>query len=173
MNKINTGLVDAAIPEVMEQRLCKEYHPTQQQMQIVIDNLRSIEEEANMEGCFDIEEGVIKERDSTVCNTVMCVAGWYAMATIYKDDHPPYSERWVYSTGVELIAETLTLDGEVGLEEWADNNPTIWGNPYGYDMFSDVGAYNGLAHNSEKPMSIIIAHLEAVKTRLPLRGSHV
>jgi hypothetical protein len=44
--------------------------------------------------------------------------------------------RYEYSIWADALAEFLGFSEEKDLECWAKDNPKIWGNKYGYDMFS-------------------------------------
>lgn len=147
------------------------HHPTPEQVQTVIDNLKKIEDQANQAGAFAIDEiGV--NTTSHDCGTVHCVAGWYAVA---NQDH-----AWIkhlinvkacdYLDGAHLIAMTLGFHNINDLGDYMLNRPDIWGNELADEMFCSMAAYNGLEEDSKNPMSIIIAHWEQVKRNVEKIG---
>ena len=147
-------------------------NPTKEQMQVVIDNLKLIEEEANKESRFDIDKPMIKEPGETVCGTVMCVGGWYAMATLFKDGFSSVDvDAYIsFKTGTHEIAKALGFSCTDDLEHWADTSPELWGNDLGSWMFYELMAYNGMDEDSmgvHNPITIIIDHFKGVQSRLP------
>jgi hypothetical protein len=45
-------------------------------------------------------------------------------------------DLYLYALWADALAEFLGFSEEKDLECWAKDNPKIWGNKYGYDMFS-------------------------------------
>lgn len=142
-------------------------HPTPEQVQTVIDNLISIQNQANKAGAFDIEEAAVSTEDHT-CGTVHCVGGWYAVAN--KCHHFVSkliaSENCDFEDGGELMAADLGFSCLPELEEYLLDNPAIWGNDRGDELLANLSAYNGLTKDSQNPMTIIIQHWQQVKKNL-------
>lgn len=143
-------------------------HPTKKQMQTVIDNLKKIEDSANVPKALRMMEGKVSGQNHE-CGTVHCVAGWYAVAIRYSDKFIKLkieNKECRFFHGASKIAEHLGFKYRNELEIWAENNPEIWGNNDGFYMFSEESAYNGMADRTDK-MSCVIEHLEGVRDRLP------
>lgn len=151
-------------------------NPTKGQMQTVIDNLRNIEELANKPGKVDMRVSEVSVYHSDclgehVCGTVHCMAGWYAVALRGKD---PKIDRLIekkdcgYIDGARKIADKLGFVSVVQMIQWAHDNPEIWGNNDGYEIFRDFKAYiPEIEIFHDKRMTGIIKHLEGVRDRLP------
>jgi hypothetical protein len=76
-----------------------------------------------------------------VCGTPMCHGGWYVVAC----DLNPLEERFYgadYLDGAMAIALALGFPTSYTLELWASDNPKLWGNEYGDDMFCCNSAFN-------------------------------
>jgi hypothetical protein len=141
--------------------------PTKKQMQTVIDNLKKIEDLANNPKSLNMMEYRVQSITHD-CGTVHCVAGWYVVAIRDNDDYIKSrikSKKCHFHHGAYRIAETLGFETLDELEEWAEDNPEIWGNQDGSYMFSEESAYNGMAERTDK-MSCVIEHLEGVRDRL-------
>ena len=85
---------------------------------------------------------------SELCGTVACHAGWYLLARRGKDviinlDHIPASEFPVetYINGAILLAQDLGFHDQIDLEDWAGDNPKLWGNTEGQVMFYNEEAF--------------------------------
>lgn len=144
-------------------------NPTVKQVNRVIKNLKRIEVDANKEGAFDISEFRVSE-NLWKCKTVFCVGGWYAISQRNAEKLKPLFESGVcdYDDGADLMSYHLGFQDGYGLQVWAKENREIWDNSEGYEMFAAIEAYNDLKCNSKNPMTIIIAHWEAVRDRLKL-----
>lgn len=133
--------------------------PTKAQFQTVIDNLKRAVNEygATSEDEFDMSEGQTSNDYGTMCGTVHCIGGWYAIATLQ-----PFNGRVSYVDGANQMALDLGFKDHFALKDWAHLNSITWGNDYGYAMFSDEAAYN-----NARSLPQAINHLEAVRYRLP------
>lgn len=143
-------------------------HPTVKQVQTLIDYLKKIEDVANKPHAFDIMENRVQINHHT-CGTVHCVAGWFCVAI--KNDDPIIKKRiegnfCTFSDGYRAMSEILGFRDVYRLETWAEDNPDIWGNEYGDNMFYHLFAYNGLQNYTKNPMTIIIKHWEDVRDRI-------
>lgn len=65
------------------------------------------------------------------CGSPMCHGGWYAAASNIQRN----TDFTHYDYGAKLMAHDLGFTDKEKLKEWADQNPKIWGNPYGIEMF--------------------------------------
>jgi hypothetical protein len=120
-------------------------NPTIKQVNYVIKKLESVREQANRESAFDMREARVYDKvDKYECGTVHCVAGWYVVANMNRQVIKDKVKNGFvgFSDGADLIANDLGLGGLVGLCEWAEDNPKIWGNVYGYDMFTGELPYD-------------------------------
>ena len=129
------------------------------------------------------------------CGTVACHAGWYAMAKmkdlenvkflhdssmnnrflLYKED-----ELITFDDGIHLMARDMGFEEGWELREWAEYNPEIWGNDYGYAMFScdgekafgysefsTAGVIKGIDENEDiLDLEKIVSHWRNVADRL-------
>jgi hypothetical protein len=120
-------------------------NPTVKQVDFVIKKLESVREQASEEGAFNINEGrVYNEIGNYECGTVHCVAGWYAFANLRrKEIKDRFKKGFVtFKDGVELMTEDLGFNIGCSLKDWAKDNPKIWGNEEGFEMFAKMSAYN-------------------------------
>ena len=89
--------------------------------------------------------------NQTECGTCACHAGWYALATTehewdgsyahFKDEKGGWAPAITYGYGADRMAEAAGYESRYKLEEWAHENPEMWGNGYGGGMFSDSRAF--------------------------------
>lgn len=133
--------------------------PTKAQFQTVIDNLNRA---VNDYGAADSEnfsmcQGTTTNDSGTICGTVHCIGGWYAISVLQ-----PFNGRVSYSNGANKMARDLGFNCYYDLKMWASNNPSIWGNEWGHAMFCDEWAYN-----NARTLPEAIVHLEGVRDRLP------
>jgi hypothetical protein len=47
-----------------------------------------------------------------------------------------------YDVRADTLADFLGFEKRRDLEDWAEENPKIWGNEYGGEMFSSQSAFN-------------------------------
>ena len=74
-------------------------------------------------------------------------------------------EPWItYSTGVALMTSFLGLEYEHNLCNWAKENPKLWGNRFGKDMFADKLAF--VPGSSSITVKDIIQHWREVADRI-------
>jgi len=132
-------------------------HPTKKQVQKVIDNFRKVLPQAQRlqrkEGC---SVNMSEINIDAACGTPMCHGGWYAVSTCKNAIN--------FSGGKTLMAEHLGFDASYELKSWAMNNPEIWGNYYGEEMFNFNRAFN---HHGKLTLPKIIRHWINVQKRLP------
>ena len=117
---------------------------------------------------LDMMEGCGRD-EGHPCGTVHCFGGWYAIALF-----DGIREFYYYDDGADEMAKHLGLkeqdrDGEFSIEEWASNNPDIWGNEYGGNVFVHARAF---LTDEKRPLGAqslkhIIDHLEEVRDRSP------
>lgn len=129
--------------------------PTQEQFQIVIDNLEKANKMANNNAKIDMMQGTVK-REQNLCGTPVCFGGWYCIGKGLSSDN--------YSHGAYHIANDLGFDNECDLKLWASTNIGIWGNNYGKIMFCDGLAF-GKKEDTGFTLKTIINHWKGVKER--------
>lgn len=125
-------------------------NPTSKKVGYLINKLKSVENLASKEGALNMNVAQVSGgKDNYKCGTVHCHAGWYAVANkrhkvIKKEIERGYCG---YTDGVELMCTDLEFnhynkDEEISLVAWAIENPKIWGNNSGKDMFRLEKAFN-------------------------------
>lgn len=127
------------------------------------DNLRTMadrfEELADAQKVLDFSEPRVAQ-----CGTVACHGGWAAV--ILVEDVGNSCGHFLQ--GAQTLAEFLRPGwGWYDLEEWADDNPELWGNEYGVDMFNSDGyrAF-GFDEPGECDLYDIAAHYRGVADRI-------
>lgn len=93
------------------------------------------------------------------CGTVHCFAGWYGV--MHQELYDPIDTYWSYSEACEAIAQKCGFCRPDYMQQWADNNSHLWGNRYGYGMFSTAAAFG-----NPKNLTDVIAHLKKVVQNL-------
>jgi hypothetical protein len=124
--------------------------PTIEQVNFVIDKLKSVTGQASEEGAFNMDEiRVYDKEDKYKCGTIHCVAGWYAVANLRRKFIKDKIKKGcvTFGTGTELMAQDLGFAYRCDLEYWAEQNPKIWGNKKGYFMFGSASAYDNEGFN--------------------------
>jgi hypothetical protein len=120
-------------------------NPTIKQVEYVIEKLESVREQASKEGAFYMREGRVYDKEYKYkCGTIHCVGGWYAFANLGREFIAGKIKKGCVSfvDGAELLARDLGLGNLNGLCNWAFDNPKIWGNKNGFDMFSNENTYD-------------------------------
>ena len=138
-------------------------NPTVKQVNFVIGRLLLVKNDALKEGAFDIAENrVYSKKSGYECGTVHCVAGWYVVANLHrKEIKDRVNKGYVdYNAGTKLMANDLGFIDKFELRDWAHDNPKIWDNLNGYDMFTDELAYNNPGFEG------VISQLRLVKQNL-------
>ena len=133
---------------------------------------------ARHEGAVDMDEGGVSRRvasslgNAHKCGTTHCHAGWYLLACEW-DGVSDYlkgsgvsfevgAHRMMRDTGMRPEGLVGSLSG--GLVEWAEDNPEIWGNPWGEDMFFCERAFGCTKDNIT--LEKIVDHWRGVAARL-------
>lgn len=132
------------------------YTPIKAQWQLVIDNFKLVLPMATSNLQLDMGEGRVNY-NGYQCGTCHCVGGWYAIAVLSRDRQLDYFD------GANAMAAHLGFRGRIHLEAWAAQNPNIWGNHYGGDMFGWEKAY-GFEIGG---LTDVVTHLEGVRDRSP------
>ena len=109
-----------------------------------------------------------------VCGTTACHAGWYLLAkegenVIIDIDNPPkeFHDKKTYEIGAELLAQDLGFDDKLDLEDWAGNNPKLWGNTEGQVMFYSEEAFGKIkSYAHDLSVEEIAEHWRAVADRI-------
>lgn len=139
-------------------------HPTKKQMQKVIDLMYTILPLTfERKRSLDMEEGQVN--CDYECGSVHCFGGWFAVACLEAGLLEGYV---TFRGGGYLMANMLGFGRRHEFECWADDNPDIWDNPYGMEMFIDKKAFKSPQRPSgAKDVADIINHLQDVQARLP------
>lgn len=141
---------------------------TSTRVQNLIDLLRKVEHRANEPKRLDMLMPEVKDTKYE-CGTVHCFAGW-ALAASGIPQADTSDKYYYYRDGVDLITNILGVSqGRHVLQNWARDNPKLWGNYNGYCMFSDLCAF-GLCESSENKMTGIINHFVKLRDRLASYG---
>ena len=87
------------------------------------------------------KEGIYSRHE---CGTVHCVAGWYLLAKRWngKDRFLKGQNNYNFEDGARLMAWDAGFNTIKKMLNWADDNPKIWGNVYGENMFTGQSAYD-------------------------------
>lgn len=113
------------------------------------------------------------------CNTYACIAGSYLLAEdcgawSVPIAHEPGVQTLTrggaeadYHKGALLMAEGLGFDSVVALLDWAEENPELWGNAFGYLMFESNMAWGG---DPELTLADCVRHLRGVAARITAAG---
>lgn len=125
-------------------------NPTSEQFKKVINNFIKILPQARFKGHLDMEEADV---EINVCGTPMCHGGWYAVAS-------KVGIRPDFADGANAMAVDLGFSYRGNLKCWADQNPKLWGNKFGYRLFSGNSAFN-----YAKTMRGVINHWIGVHNR--------
>ena len=102
-----------------------------------------------------------------LCGTVHCFAGWYLIASRLEmgDTFRPrmFSCPTSFETGKIKMEKVLN----VSLQKWANENPNLWGNRYGDDVFTNQCAFKSVKRpGGATNLNDIIDHLKEVYWRL-------
>ena len=140
--------------------------PTVAQWNVVINNLKNVEDFGNESERFNMEDGRVSDGPGK-CSSVFCIGGLYAMSQRHTDEISKAIEAGDcnYVHGADLMASHLGFRDNSHFRHWAVVNDNQWGNSLGDYMFSCVRAYNGLSEFSKFPVTIIIAHFRGVRDR--------
>jgi hypothetical protein len=139
------------------------------------------------------EENIVKEES---CGTPMCHGGWYAAATLQDkmkevslDTGARFGRRQYfmdYNNGAEQMAIDLgftqtddgeyenfegkmikeTIEARTHLRDWASENPQIWGNRNGEDMFHSKDAFETEGSDGAESLQDIVDFWEKVYERI-------
>jgi len=95
-----------------------------------------------------------------LCNTPACHGGWAAI--MYKVDNIGSD---FFELGAEILAEKLGFDMADGYEVWAFQNPLLWGNSNGNEMFCSMFAF-GKEFIDKLTLPDIANHYKGVSERI-------
>lgn len=103
------------------------------------------------------------------CKTVACHGGW--ACEVLKEGTPYDDGEGFYADGVQLLGDYVIGRTDMPrdffrMDKWADENPNLWGNIEGIEMFSDIG-YMAFDSTKEDCTLLTIADwYDAVATRI-------
>ena len=135
--------------------------PSDKQFEKVIKNFESVLPLARYDSQLDIHNIYVCDEDHE-CGTVHCVGGWYAVANQNNPRIKAAIKRKdaEYELGADLMSKHLGFRNADDLVDWAHNNPVIWGNDWGGDLFGSIAAWN-----DAKNLKGIVKHLKEVCQR--------
>ena len=138
-------------------------NPTIKQVDFVIEKLQSVREQASQKDALDMAAmSVYDEEYKYECGTVHCVAGWYAVANMNREFIKDKFKkgRVDFDHGANLLGSDLGFGDGYDLRVWAYENPKIWGNEGGFEMFESELSYD------KEGFDGVIAQWELVKQNL-------
>ena len=146
-------------------------HPTKESMQEIVNVLkRALVYWPEFE--FNICDTLVKGPEHP-CGTSGCFAGAYAAVLFHEGDEVMRNTLkgtttvW-FKHGVYIMNKMLGLN----IDDWACQNPDLWGNMYGSLLFSSDEAFREETDSDEGlpalTLSKVISWLEGVVTRLPV-----
>lgn len=98
------------------------------------------------------------ESDFYSCTTIACHAGWFAIARekerVFDDLKNTYTYDFDHSA--DEMARFLGFSDSLALKNWTVDNPKLWGNGFGRDMFCSWDAFGG--RNYEMTLKTIGLH---------------
>lgn len=97
-----------------------------------------------------------------ICNTTMCHGGWYAAVAIKNK----FLKTFHYQDGANKMAQDLGFKHMSELSEWAMQNPELWGNESGSNMFASKHAFLTDKEFGATCLEDIIEHWRGVYQRL-------
>ena len=109
------------------------------------------------------------------CQTVACLAGFYALAKhsgeVSFDHHPPKLESTgrslFFSFCGNLFATDLGMPEQNTLENWAKDHPELWGRENGKLLLSSMEAYtDDPQEQQDESLNIVLNHWLAVAERI-------
>lgn len=114
---------------------------------------------ANEHNVLDMGESFVKEH---TCGTAACHGG-YAAIILAGGTHNTY-----YVRGAHALACFFGFGYPEQLEEWADLNPSIWGNTKGLDMFCSASAF-GMHYNHQSLTHVVKHYLLVAKNLMEIK----
>lgn len=96
-----------------------------------------------------------------LCSTPCCHAGWYLVA---RFPSRPLDLAWTY--GASFLSKDLGFEYLNELQDWAKDNPELWGNEDGRYMFKLSKAFTPGDKKEAETLNDIIDHWKEVYKRL-------
>lgn len=114
-------------------------HPHWSDVLRIADCFELISHAAGEDAKVDMGLGLILDCEEHICGTPACHAGWFGVfwGKMGKNDEY-YAD---FSDYARILAEILGFSRKSHLEQWAHENPEVWGNNYGSDMFYASSAF--------------------------------
>ena len=150
----------------------------------LVETFESILPYASKEDSLNMREAGISDRDPQRvknCGTIHCHAGWYYLAKKWDrksefidnedSERNPYtgkSRQVDYRSGIKMMAKDVGDMRSEQLKQWASVNPALWGNCWGYWMFTYEAAFGDKKGETPSPLTLshIVKHWEKVGYRL-------
>lgn len=115
------------------------------------------------EAVVDMGACGVDKPEKHLCGTPACHAGWFG--AFYPKRLPAgYGNYKGFGAYADQMGKMLGLGDSNALEEWASENPLIWGNQWGDEMFGSSEAFGEF--NGEVTLQEIADHWYGVATRL-------
>ena len=149
-------------------------NPTSEQVRKVAKVLRDAHARGNRvvdmnESGFRNDEGLLLRdaNEALACGTIACHAGHYAIEKFLIGEAEVDWKFADYIDGAWMMASDLGFgDSRYELIEWARENPEIWGNEYGYEVFSELDAFVVDDYEGDFTLLHIAKHWDGVADRL-------
>lgn len=136
-------------------------HPHSSQVLKVIQAFESVLPMAKARYHLDMHQAQVTS-GSEACGTTHCHGGWFSIACKLH-----LRQYCGFLDGADRMAEILGFDDNYILEQWAAENPIIWGNYRGRGMFCAELAFASPARpDGAKNLQHIIDHWREVRERL-------
>ena len=151
-------------------------NPTSKQVRKVASVFRNAHARGNRivsmnESDLRNDEGglLITVEEASACGAVACHAGHYAIEKSLTRENEKSFQFANYLDGAWMMAADLGFgDSKLSLMNWAYENREIWGNDYGYEMFSSLDAFVFAIDDWEGEVTLlhIAKHWDGVADRL-------
>lgn len=96
----------------------------------------SVAEASEGRACARMNETYVPKEDVNICETPACHAGWFGVIKHAESKRGTY-----YIEYAREMAKFLGMRDDDDLTEWACQNPIVWGNSYGDEMFMNARAF--------------------------------
>ena len=116
-----------------------------QMARVFEDTANKMESLSEHNECYiDMKVASVKPQEEHLCGAPACVGGW--LCILFKkteeDLFTTSTEKFVYyKKGAKEFAKKLGFENGAELQDWAKENPQIWGNECGGFMFCNGIAY--------------------------------
>ena len=154
-------------------------NPTSEQVRKVASVFRDAHARGNR--VVDMEESglrndernlLVATEDALTCGIIACHAGHYAIEKFLTEETERNFQFANYMDGAWMMACDLGFgETRFALMSWAEENREIWGNDYGYEMFTNLYAFVVDAYEGEITLLHIAKHWNGVADRMEKAGT--